>query len=233
MDYEIVRLDKCTVAGIAAKTSNTAKDMTEVIGGLWSRFMGGGVCNAVQACDPRPLGIYTDYESDASGSYTVMTACRTTADKAADGLIVREIPAGRYAKFVVKGMAGVGRLWAEIWKMNLPRAYTVDFEEYQGSGQDDEIHVYIALKPVQSHCGILCDECAYKKETGCKGCTFIDKPFWGEKCPVMDCCRNKRSEHCGECEQFPCSLLHSFAYDKEQGDDGKRIEQCKAWKDKK
>jgi hypothetical protein len=24
-------------------------------------------------------------------------------------------------------------------------------------------------------------------------------------------------------------LLHQFAYDKEQGDNGKRIEQCKAW----
>ena len=33
---------------------------------------------------------------------------------------------------------------------------------------------------------------------------------------------------CGECD-FPCDLLNQFAYDKEQGDDGKRIEQCRKW----
>jgi len=27
-----------------------------------------------------------------------------------------------------------------------------------------------------------------------------------------------------------CQDLNDFAYDKEQGDDGKRIEQCKKWK---
>ncbi|MEW6710633.1 MAG: DUF3795 domain-containing protein, partial [Candidatus Riflebacteria bacterium] len=28
---------------------------------------------------------------------------------------------------------------------------------------------------------------------------------------------------------FPCQLLNKFAYDKEQGDNGKRIEQCRLW----
>jgi hypothetical protein len=31
------------------------------------------------------------------------------------------------------------------------------------------------------------------------------------------------------CGDFPCDLLNQFAYDKEQGDDGKRIEQCRKW----
>ena len=33
---------------------------------------------------------------------------------------------------------------------------------------------------IQSRCGILCEECHYKEEVGCKGCVNIDKPF-GEK----------------------------------------------------
>ena len=43
------------------------------------------------------------------------------------------------------------------------------------------------------------------------------------------CCEGKGREHCGECDSFPCELLHQFAYDPKQGDDGRRIEQCRAW----
>jgi hypothetical protein len=65
----------------------------------------------------------------------------------------------------------------------------------------------------------------------CGGCVKIDKPFWaGENsCPVKSYCENKNYEHCGVCAAFPCDLLNRFAYDKEQGDDGKRIEQCRKW----
>lgn len=41
--------------------------------------------------------------------------------------------------------------------------------------------------------------------------------------------RCKGLEHCGKCSDFPCDLLNQFAYDKEQGDDGNRIEQCREW----
>ena len=36
-------------------------------------------------------------------------------------------------------------------------------------------------------------------------------------------------DYCGQCTNFPCDLLNSFAYDKEQGDNGKRIETCRRW----
>ncbi|UWG96258.1 DUF3795 domain-containing protein [Dehalobacter sp. DCM] len=82
---------------------------------------------------------------------------------------------------------------------------------------------------VESRCGIVCTECEYKEKANCLGCVNIDKPFWGEQCPVKACCENKEHLHCGECDTFPCKLLNQFAYDKEQGDDGKRIEQCRKW----
>lgn len=82
---------------------------------------------------------------------------------------------------------------------------------------------------IESRCGILCSECKYKEQVNCKGCVNIDKPFWGESCPVKSCCEGKELLHCGKCADFPCDLLNKFAYDKEQGDDGKRIEQCKKW----
>ncbi|HNX65184.1 MAG TPA: DUF3795 domain-containing protein [Oscillospiraceae bacterium] len=82
---------------------------------------------------------------------------------------------------------------------------------------------------IESRCGILCGECEYRESMGCKGCVNIEKPFWGDACPVKSCCEGKGLENCGMCEVFPCELLNSFAYDKEQGDDGKRILQCRKW----
>ncbi len=87
------------------------------------------------------------------------------------------------------------------------------------------------LKKIESRCGILCSECKYKEQVGCKGCTEIDKPFWGESCPVKSCCEGKEKVHCGQCENFACKVLHQFAYDEKQGDNGKRIEQCRKWRE--
>ena len=82
---------------------------------------------------------------------------------------------------------------------------------------------------VESRCGIVCSECEYKEQVGCQGCVNIEKPFWGEMCPVKKCCEEKKNMHCGMCSQFPCELLNQYAYDEEQGDDGKRIVQCRCW----
>jgi len=51
---------------------------------------------------------------------------------------------------------------------------------------------------MESRCGILCSKCDWQKTEKCKGCSNIDKPFWGV-CPVKSCCEEKKLEHCGEC----------------------------------
>lgn len=82
---------------------------------------------------------------------------------------------------------------------------------------------------IESRCGIRCSECEYKDSMNCGGCVNIVKPFWGDECSVKACCENRNISHCGLCSDFPCKLLNRFAYDKEQGDDGKRILQCREW----
>ena len=82
---------------------------------------------------------------------------------------------------------------------------------------------------VESRCGLLCSKCEYREKMNCKGCVAISKPFWGDACPVKNCCEGKKHEHCGGCSDLPCDLLKQFSYDKAQGDDGKRIEQCREW----
>lgn len=81
---------------------------------------------------------------------------------------------------------------------------------------------------VESRCGLLCSECSFQETMGCKGCVNINKPFWGD-CPVKTCCESKNQNHCGECSDFVCSLLHTYAYDMEESDNGVRLEQCKKW----
>ena len=85
---------------------------------------------------------------------------------------------------------------------------------------------------IESRCGLLCSACTYREQVGCPGCTAMEKPFWGESCPVKSCCEGKQRQHCGSCDSFPCDKLKGFAYDKEQGDEGRRIEQCRRWQEK-
>lgn len=81
---------------------------------------------------------------------------------------------------------------------------------------------------VESRCGIKCSECGYREKMQCAGCLAINNPFWGD-CPVKSCCEGRVHSHCGQCRELPCDLLNGFAYDKEQGDGGKRIENCRSW----
>ena len=82
---------------------------------------------------------------------------------------------------------------------------------------------------IQSRCGLRCQECEYRESMNCAGCLQIEKPFWGESCPIKACCEGRARMHCGECREFPCALLLDFSYDKEQGDGGKRLWQCRCW----
>ncbi|MCL1804312.1 MAG: DUF3795 domain-containing protein [Eubacteriaceae bacterium] len=82
---------------------------------------------------------------------------------------------------------------------------------------------------IESRCGCLCSQCEYRELMNCAGCINFSKPFWGESCPVKSCCEGRKLDNCGLCADFPCELLNQFAYDKEQGDGGKRIETCREW----
>lgn len=238
MEYEIVTLKEKIVAGISARTNNTSPDMGAVIGGLWSRFFQEGVYTSIPGkANEKALGIYTDYAGGEKADYTAMVACEVTEEPQGGAYAVYRIPAGRYAKFVIHGdmVQAVGAAWQEIWRMDLPRRFQCDFEEYQDDRMENaEIHIYVGLTDcgsdtVQSRCGILCGQCGYREQMNCAGCIHMQKPFWGDSCPVKACCEAKGHAHCGQCKDFPCDLLKGMAYDEKQGDNGKRIEQCECW----
>lgn len=150
MNYEIVTLEEKLTAGLSARTNNLSPDMGAVIGGLWSRFYGEGVYESLpRRADGKAMGIYTEYAGDEKADYTVIVACETEREPEVGDYTVYRIPAGRYARFVVRGdmVQAVAAAWQEIWQMDLPRSFVCDFEEYQDAGMDQaEIHIYVGLK---------------------------------------------------------------------------------------
>lgn len=154
MDYEIVKLEEKKVVGIAARTNNSAPEMKTVIGGLWGRFFGDGVYDAINnKRDGKALGIYTDYAGDETAEYSILTACEVEPGVGnqvqPEGTVTRIIPGGNYAKFVVKGdlHQAIAEFWQELWRMELARTFVCDFEEYQNGDADNaEIHVYIGVR---------------------------------------------------------------------------------------
>jgi len=86
------------------------------------------------------------------------------------------------------------------------------------------------MKELAARCGIFCGECEHRVKNDCPGCQKAEsKVFWG-KCPLAQCSIFKGLKDCSECSDFPCDLLKSFSFDKEQGDNGQRIKNLIAWK---
>ena len=146
MNYEIVNLEQKTVVGISAVTSNADPKMCKIIGDLWGKLYQGGVNASIKnKINEYAIGLYSDYSDD---KYCV-TVGNEVSKAENQELTVKIIPAGRYAKFSIHGhmQEAVAKAWGEIWKMDMDRSFTGDFEEYLNSDWDNaDINIYIALK---------------------------------------------------------------------------------------
>lgn len=146
MNYEIVNLEQKTVVGVSAITSNADPKMGAVIGGLWEKLYQDGISTAIKnKINEYAIGLYSDYTND---QYCV-TVGNEVSKAENDELTVKNIPAGKYAKFSLHGhmVKVVAEAWEEIWKMDLNRSFTGDFEEYLNNDCDNSnINIYIALK---------------------------------------------------------------------------------------
>ena len=63
-----------------------------------------------------------------------------------------------------------------------------------------------------SMCGLYCGGCKnFKEHLNCQGCR--NEKELVDDCPTRECCINKGYLHCGECIDFPCSVLNDFYND--------------------
>ncbi|HNX63614.1 MAG TPA: GyrI-like domain-containing protein [Oscillospiraceae bacterium] len=148
MNYEIVNLEEKVIVGLTARTGNTNPDIQKIVGGLWQDFMGKGISDSLKnKANPYCVGLYTNYNFE-DVTYDV-TVGAEVSQNANPELSYKIIPAGKYAKFNIKGdvVRDVSNAWNEIWEMPLERTYTADFEEYLSNENGvADINIYIALK---------------------------------------------------------------------------------------
>ncbi len=161
MEYEIVELNEKWVCGVADKTNNSSPEMGAKIGALWQKLYGTMAQTMKGRVNGKAVGLYCDYGKSLEDDYTVLVGCEVESENAAktntaaeggstSGSAYRHIPAGRYAKFTLRGdvVKAVGETWREIWNTPLERTFTGDFEEYQEDcdGKTGTIFIYIAVK---------------------------------------------------------------------------------------
>lgn len=151
MDYEIVMLEEIRVAGLSAMTCSASPDAGAVIGGLWEKFYSGGVCDAIKGKKGESaFGIYTNYSSKGDCvEYTAIVGYAAEGEQEGGDVITSVIPAGRYAKFNLKGkvIEAVSEFWQAAWQSDLPRSFLYDFEEYKSADMENgELDIYISLK---------------------------------------------------------------------------------------
>lgn len=122
--------------GLTVRTSNTDPVKTaQAIGGLWQQMLGKQLAERIpNKADSALLLAYTEFESDHTGEYTAVLGCKVDSlQDIPSGMRGFEFPGGNYQKLVCKGDLSKGAVygaWSEIWSMDLPRTYTVDFEVY-------------------------------------------------------------------------------------------------------
>ena len=128
--------DATRICGPHIRTS--AARAGDEIGPLWQRFFAEGWLDRLprMSDDSQLYAVYTDYESDFAGAYTMIlgVAVRPEAD-VPEGARSIVIPTGKYARFAFEGdpKAAVWGTWNMVnttWERRSERLYAIDFETH-------------------------------------------------------------------------------------------------------
>ncbi len=142
------------VIGISIRTTNENEQAAKDIGELWNKFMSEGILEKIpNKVDNTVYSIYTEYESDHTKPYTTVLGCKVEhLNEIPNGMVGKSFKGGKYVNFSTKGDLTKGLIvdkWTEIWKMDLDRVYSADFEVFGEKAQnpnDAEIDILIAVK---------------------------------------------------------------------------------------
>jgi len=139
---EKVNREGFSVKGPSVRTTNKAEMCSAgKISDLWGQFYVSNTDHNTSIC-----GVYSDYESDANGEFTV-TAGTKVIDGANESILIK---AGTYLVFPANGPMPVAIIdaWKTVWEyfsnnQSYVRAYETDFEEYSGP---ESAAIYIGIK---------------------------------------------------------------------------------------
>ncbi|RBH55902.1 MULTISPECIES: GyrI-like domain-containing protein [Pseudomonas] len=150
MDVKRVEVAAFQVCGPQVRTRNQDEQQprTARIGGLWGSFFAEGLAERISTRQPDSLvyGVYSGYESDASGYFDVTAAVAVSAP--APGYETLQVQAGPYLVFEGRGVMPQtvidtwGRIWSYFEQHPGQRRFATDFEAYTGP---DSVAVYIGV----------------------------------------------------------------------------------------
>ncbi|PYI52501.1 GyrI-like domain-containing protein [Paenibacillus flagellatus] len=141
------------LAGITVRTNNKRESGAQgELPKLWERFYRDGTAQA--AGDSRIYALYTEYEREHHGDYTVLVGFERKEGMRPEGGVVKQVPEADYLVFrsekgpVYRVVAEAwGRIWDYFETSSIRRTYTGDFEVYEASADPNEaiVDIYVAV----------------------------------------------------------------------------------------
>ena len=138
-------VDSFIVTGFSVKTQNSDEfnEKTAKLPTLWQQFYSSDL-----ATHANIFGVYSDYDSDANGPYTVTVGVESDNAQTQSSFVT--IQAGNYLVFQGTGPmpATVVETWKRVWEFfekntEYRRNFISDFEAYSGS---DQVMIYVGLE---------------------------------------------------------------------------------------
>lgn len=137
-----VSIESFTVSGPSVRTNNALEASgAGKLAGFWARYY-----ESRPPSSETVYGVYSDYESNASGDYTVTAGTRTSFM----GDSVVAVKPGTYLEFPAEGQMpnAVIDAWKSVWEFfsknqSHERAFETDFEQYNGP---TSAAIYIGVK---------------------------------------------------------------------------------------
>ena len=142
------------VIGIKVRTANDGSAGND-LPLLWGKFMNENLMEKIpNKVNNSIYCLYTNYEGDHTEPYDAILGCKVSSiEDIPEGMITHTIQSSNGAKFVAKGSLikgeAVVNTWFDIWKAELDRSYSTDFEVYDERSRDlenAEVDIYISLK---------------------------------------------------------------------------------------
>ncbi|WP_062059918.1 GyrI-like domain-containing protein [Aquimarina longa] len=147
------KIESFWIIGISVRTTNKNEQFAKDIPALWNTFMSEGVMHKIpNKLNDTIYGVYTDYESDHTEGYTTIIGYKVkNLDIIPEGMSSVQIKESTYIRFTAKGDLNknvIYNKWKDIWKLDLNRAYTTDFEVYGEEAvnpTDAEVDIFVAI----------------------------------------------------------------------------------------
>lgn len=150
MQYTVEHQKKKFFIGLELRTNN--EECSSTMPAHKAKFFGENIPSKIpNKINGNILALYTNYEGDYTKPYSWILGYEVSSlEEIPEGLVGKVIPESNYAVFTTQGGFPEGLIasWQAIWKSNLHRSYTSDFEVYRSDfdpQNNPQVKVYIAI----------------------------------------------------------------------------------------